>query len=58
MAWLTRFTRFGDMHALYGQEAVMSCGIASGICQWHQTTAGDAPHVPVDQVRTFGRAGE
>jgi hypothetical protein len=29
MAWFTRFTRFGDMHLVYGQEANMSCGIAS-----------------------------
>ncbi|HWA64154.1 MAG TPA: hypothetical protein VG939_22490 [Caulobacteraceae bacterium] len=29
MAWFTRFTRFGDMHLVYGQEAGMSCGIAS-----------------------------
>jgi hypothetical protein len=31
MAWFTRFTRFGDMHLVYGQEAGMSCGIASVI---------------------------
>src|SRR5437879_12918072 len=29
MAWFTRFTRFGDLHLVYGQEANMSCGIAS-----------------------------
>lgn len=29
MAWFSRFTRFGDMHLVYGQEANMSCGIAS-----------------------------
>ncbi len=29
MAWFTRFTRFGDMHLVYGQEANMSCGLAS-----------------------------
>ncbi|MCC7427957.1 MAG: hypothetical protein IT557_13715 [Alphaproteobacteria bacterium] len=29
MAWFTRFTRFGDAHLVYGQEANMSCGIAS-----------------------------
>ena len=29
MAWFTRFTRFGDVHLVYGQEADMSCGIAS-----------------------------
>lgn len=29
MAWFSRFTRFGDMHLVYGQEAGMSCGIAS-----------------------------
>ena len=29
MAWFSRFTRFGDMHLVYGQEAKMSCGIAS-----------------------------
>ncbi|MFN8176827.1 MAG: hypothetical protein U0167_02815 [bacterium] len=31
MAWFSRFTRFGDMHLVYGQEANMSCGIASVI---------------------------
>lgn len=29
MAWFSRFTRFGDTHLVYGQEANMSCGIAS-----------------------------
>ncbi|MEM8690810.1 MAG: hypothetical protein AAGG57_02900 [Pseudomonadota bacterium] len=29
MAWFTRFTRFGDAHLVFGQEANMSCGIAS-----------------------------
>ena len=29
MAWFSRFTRFGDMHLVYGQEERMSCGIAS-----------------------------
>src|SRR5215510_3456057 len=29
MAWFSRFTRFGDVHLVYGQEANMSCGIAS-----------------------------
>jgi hypothetical protein len=29
MAWFTRFTRFGDIHLVYGQEADKSCGIAS-----------------------------
>lgn len=29
MAWFSRFTRFGDAHLVYGQEADMSCGIAS-----------------------------
>ena len=29
MAWFTRLTRFGDVHLVYGQEAGMSCGIAS-----------------------------
>ncbi len=31
MAWFSRFTRFGDAHLVYGQEAGMSCGIASVI---------------------------
>ena len=31
MAWFSRFTRFGDAHLVYGQEANMSCGIASVI---------------------------
>lgn len=29
MAWFTRLTRFGDVQLVYGQEANMSCGIAS-----------------------------
>ena len=29
MAWFSRFTRFADTHLVYGQEANMSCGIAS-----------------------------
>jgi hypothetical protein len=29
MAWFSRFTRFGDVHLVYGQEADKSCGIAS-----------------------------
>jgi hypothetical protein len=29
VAWFTRLTRFGDAHLVYGQEANMSCGIAS-----------------------------
>lgn len=29
MGWFSRFTRFADMHMVYGQEAVNSCGIAS-----------------------------
>lgn len=29
MAWFTRFTRFGDMHFVYGQEHDMTCGLAS-----------------------------
>jgi hypothetical protein len=29
MAWFSRITRFGDTHLVYGQEANMSCGIAS-----------------------------
>ena len=28
MAWFTRFTRFGDAHIVYAQEAENSCGIA------------------------------
>ncbi len=29
MAWFMRVTRFGDVHLVYGQQANMSCGIAS-----------------------------
>lgn len=29
MAWFSRISRFGDVHMVYGQEAGMSCGIAS-----------------------------
>ena len=28
MAWFTRFTRFGDMHMVFGQEQGISCGVA------------------------------
>lgn len=31
MAWFTRYTRFGDMHLVFGQEQNISCGIASVI---------------------------
>jgi len=27
--WFTRFTRFGDVHLVYGQQDNMSCGLAS-----------------------------
>ena len=29
MAWFSRFTRFGDVHLVFGQENNMSCGVAS-----------------------------
>lgn len=29
MAWFSRFTRYGDMHIVYGQERDNSCGMAS-----------------------------
>lgn len=29
MGWFVRYTRFGDAHLVFGQEARMSCGIAS-----------------------------
>ena len=28
MAWFSRFTRFGDMHMVFGQERTISCGVA------------------------------
>lgn len=28
MAWFARYTRFGDMHLVFGQEQSVSCGIA------------------------------
>ena len=28
MAWFSRFTRFGDMHWVFGQEKEISCGVA------------------------------
>jgi len=28
MAWFSRFTRFGDMHWVFGQERNISCGVA------------------------------
>lgn len=31
MAWFTRFTRFGDMHAVFGQENGIACGVACAI---------------------------
>lgn len=31
MAWFTRFTRFGDMHFVFGQEQGMTCGPASAL---------------------------
>lgn len=29
MSWFSRFTRYGDMHIVYGQEKDESCGMAS-----------------------------
>lgn len=29
MAWFTRFTRFGDVHYVFGQEQAMTCGPSS-----------------------------
>ncbi len=31
MAWFTRFTRFGDMHLVFGQEQGMTCGPSSAL---------------------------
>jgi hypothetical protein len=31
MAWFTRFTRFGDMHFVFGQEEGMTCGPSSAL---------------------------
>lgn len=31
MAWFTRFTRFGDIHYVFGQEQGMACGLASAL---------------------------
>ncbi len=31
MAWFSRFTRFGDMHWVFGQESAISCGVACAI---------------------------
>jgi hypothetical protein len=31
MAWFSRFTRFGDVHWVFGQEREISCGVASAI---------------------------
>ena len=28
MAWFTRFTRFGDIHKVFGQEHGLTCGVA------------------------------
>jgi hypothetical protein len=31
MAWFTRFTRFGDMHFVFGQEEGMTCGPSAAL---------------------------
>lgn len=31
MAWFSRFTRFGDLHWVYGQENTVACGVACAI---------------------------
>lgn len=31
MAWFTRFSRFGDMHLVFGQEQGMTCGPSSAL---------------------------
>jgi hypothetical protein len=47
MAWFTRFTRFADMHLVYGQEHSMSCGpssIVMCIAKIKKLSAGQAIH--------------
>jgi hypothetical protein len=60
MAWFSRFTRFGDMHLVFGQEANMSCGIASvmmcvfkinKLSPWNQ-----AIHVNTDIYKAYSTA--
>jgi len=43
MAWFTRFTRFGDIHRVYGQEKNISCGVACAVMavyKIHKITPG------------------
>jgi hypothetical protein len=43
MAWFSRFTRFGDVHWVYGQERNISCGVACvimAVFKTHKFTPG------------------
>jgi len=60
MAWFSRFTRFGDAHLVFGQEADMSCGIASVLmCVFkiNKITPGaQAVHVNKDIYNAYSKA--
>ncbi|KAA5604301.1 hypothetical protein F1188_16545 [Roseospira marina] len=60
MAWFSRFTRFGDMHLVFGQEANMSCGIASVLmCVFkiNKITPGaQAVHINKDIYDAYSKA--
>lgn len=38
MAWFTRFTRFGDVHYVFGQEQGMTCGPSSALMCYTKIT--------------------
>ncbi len=47
MAWFSRFTRFGDAHVCYSQEAENSCGIACvmmAVCKINKLSMSQAIH--------------
>lgn len=59
MAWFTRFTRFGDVHSCFGQEARMTSGLASALMaayKVHKFSMG-IDH-PIDEETVLGISDE
>ena len=57
MAWFQRYTRFADMHYVYGQERGMSCGLACvtmAVFKVNKLVPGIAAQLDEDQImRTY-----
>lgn len=55
MGWFTRFTRFGDVHLVYGQERGMSCGpssVAMCVAKINKLSRAEA-FIPEQRVRAL-----